>query len=486
MANGELILIAFILLILMILIIRYLELAPRLIIWSIAREVSSEDQTLVFPKDIGLTADLLEIPSDQNPLAAWFFQNEDDDAGILIAPNWYHREDQEFSLKTAGLLHQAGYNVLLPIWHWRVNDYELEFRKRSISPKKCQAMMRNAYEYFSTRSEINKRNIGIWSNGLGTILACQLVKNQPIKAIVLEDGPVSLWNIVAPRLQRRRFFILRFILNLLLIPILWRTRWQEKNAIKDLHACPSFMLANIQDNPHKKLWQTFFRLHKPRNLWFEHALHSQALQDTWLQEYSLQIRTFYNFWLKKVPQQDYPDFHYDFSVKRKKKGFYPVEVRISVIPPQLERIPLQIMLSDNHRWAERRIFFGPGASTKITWPLKFRPTNISLIKFLNVQSDESNTQWVKQDAEKALHITIEKMAAYPPEKLSQLMDQYFIQKAVLLKEQSLKEDAQKTLKTKIKTKYWKKYLLRDPEARLILGDDVDEASTAVDSFFLSS
>ena len=490
MANGELIIIAFILLIPVILIIRYLELIPRLIIWYIARDLSTKNETLVTPENIGLTAELVEISLNQNSLAAWFFQSEveSNDAGILMVPNWYYREDQEYSLKTAGLLHQAGYSVLLPLWHWRVNkNDELEFNKRSVCPKKCLTMMRKAYDYFRTRPEINKRNIGIWSNGSGTILACQLVKDLPIKAIVLEDGPAGLWSIISPRLQGRGFFIPRFILHLLLIPFLWQTRWQAKNVVKNLRVCPSFLLANVQDDPHKKLWQTFFRLHKPRLLWFENALHSKAIRDTWLQEYFLQIRTFYDFWLqKKVSQQDHPEFHYDFSVKRREKGFHPVEVRISVIPPQLEKIPLQIILSDSNRWTERRIYFGPGATTEITWQLKFRPNNISLIKFQNVQPGESSTIWTKRDAEKALYTTIEKMASYPPEKLAGLMDRYFIQKSILLNEQLLKEEAQETLKTDIKSHYWKKYLLKGPETRLILGDDSDETATTTDSFFLSS
>ena len=488
MVNGELIIITLLLLIIVILILRYLDIAPRLILWYFARDL--ENYSLVTPENIGLMAELIEISSDQNSLAAWFFQSEvvSNEAGILMVPNWYYREDQEYSLKTAGLLHQAGYNVLLPLWHWRVNEnHKLEFNRRSVCPKKCLTMIRKAYDYFWKRPEINKRNIGIWSNGSGTILACQLVKNLPIKAIVLEDGPVGLWSIVATRLQGRRLFILKFILHLLINPFLWRTRWQEKNVVKNLRICPSFLLANIQDDPHKKLWQTYFRLHKPRQLWFENALNSKAIRDTWLQEYFLQIRTFYDFWLqKKVPQQDHPEFHYDFSVRRRKKGFHPVEVRISVIPPQLERIPLQIILSDNNRWTERRIFFGPGASIKITWPLEFRPNNISLMKFQNVQPGESNSQWMKQDADKALYVTIEKMASYPPEKLAELMDRYFIQKSVLLNEQLLKDEAQKTLKTDIKSQYWKKYLLKDPETRLILGDDSDEAATTADSFFLSS
>jgi hypothetical protein len=302
--------------------------------------------------------------------------------------------------------------------------------------------------------------------------------------VVLEDGPSSLWNILVSRLHGK-FLLVKIISYLLLFPFLWRTRWQSKNAVKNLRVCPSFLLANIIDDPNKKLWQTYSRLHKPRYLWFEHALHAKAIRDTWIQEYFLQIRTFYDLWLKNVPRQDQPEFYYDFSVKRKKKGFHQVEVSISVIPPRLEKIPLQIILSDNKRFTERRIWFGPGASTVITWPLKYKPNSISILKFLNVESSETQ-QWTKRDAEKALYTTIEKMASYPPEKLAELMDRYFIQKSVLLYEQLRKEDAQRTLETDIKSQYWKKYLLRDPETQLILGDDSNEAASTTDNLFMST
>ncbi len=487
MANGELFVIALFILILVILIVRYLELVPRLILWSIARDFSSEDHVLISPNDFGLTAELIEIPVDQDPLTAWFFANDaaSNEAGILMVPNWYYKEDQEYSLKTAGLLQQAGYNVLLPVYHWRVNDnQELTFNRRSICPNNCQKLLRKALEHFCKRSEINRRNIGFWSNGAGTTLACELIKDLPIKAVVLEDGPVSLWNI----LREKRGFPLKTLLFLLVFPFLWRTRWQEKNAVKNLRACPSFLIANILDDADKKLWQTFSKLHKPRQLWFEHALHSKAIRDTWFQEYFLQIRFFYDRWLKNTPQSEQLDLHFDFSVKRRKKGFYPVEVQISVIPPQLERIPLQIILSDNVRYTERRIWFGPGASAMITWPLKYKPNKISVLKYLNVEPGESITRpWMKRDAEKALYTTIEKMASYPPKKLAELMDRYFIQKSILLNEQLLQEEAQKTLRTGVKSKYWKSFLKRDPETRHILGDDLEEPLMATtDNFFLSS
>lgn len=487
MANGELIIIIILLvLIIAILITRYLELVPRLIFWYFARDL--ENLTLETPDDLGLSAKLVEIPVNQDSLMAWYFQGRgtSNEAGILMIPNWYTKEDQSYSLRTAGLLYQAGYNVLLPVYHWHFNNNQWIFEKRSTCPKNCQTLMQKAYEYFCTRPEINRRNIGIWSNEAGTILACQLVKALPIKAIILEDGPVSLWKLISARLRGVKFLLLKALLYLLSFPFLWRTRWQGKNTVKNLRACPSFLIANTLDNPQKSLWTTYLKLHKPRQLWFENALHSKALRDTWLQEYRLQMKSFFDLWLQDVPRQEQPEIHYDYSIKRKKEGFHQVEVKISVIPPTLKQIPLQIIFSDNQHFTERRIWFGPGASTEITWPLKYRPNSMTITKFLNVESSELTAQWIKRDAEKALFMTIEKMASYPPKRLAELMDRYFIQKSVLLNEQLQKEDAQKTLKTDIQAKYWKDYLLRDAETRLILKDDSDETATMTDSFFVST
>ncbi|MFX1507026.1 MAG: alpha/beta hydrolase family protein [Promethearchaeota archaeon] len=489
MANDELIIITLLVLTIAILIIRYLEIVPRLIFWYFAHDL--ENHTLETPNDLGLIAELVEIPVpvNQSSLTAWFFKSEtaSNEAGVLMVPNWYTKEDQNYSLRTAGLLCQAGYNVLLPVYHWRFHDNQWIFEKRSACPKNCQTLIQKAHEYFCTRPEINKRNIGIWSNEAGTFLASQLVKTLPIKAIVLEDGPVSLWNLISARLNSGKYLLPRIFLYILLFPFLKRTRWQGKNVVKNIRTCPSFLLANTLDDPQKRLWTTYFQLHKPRQLWFEHTLHSKALRDTWLQEYWLQVKSFFDLWLLNVTREEQPELHYDYSVKGKIKGFHQVEVRISVIPPALTQIPLQILFSDNHHFTERRIWFGPGASSVITWPLKYRPNNMSIIKFLNVESSESTGhQWMKRDAEKALYTTIEKMVSYKPKDLADLMDRYFIQKSILLNEQFRKEDAQKTLKTDITSKYWKNYLSRDAETRLILDDDLDEVATTTDSFFVST
>lgn len=484
----EFILIGILLIFLVILIARRIEGVPRLIFWLIARDITSEDSTLMTPSDLGLTAEVVEIPMKERPINAWFFPSEvASTAGILMVPNWFQKEDHKNNLKTAGILHTAGYNVLLPIYHWNLDEtMEFTFKKRSVGPKKCQEIIDNAYDYFITRPEIDKRNIGIWSNASGTILACQLIKNSPIKAAVLEDGPVSLWNNIALMLhEKKNFSYLRtkFVLILLLFPFLWRTRWESKRAVKNLRACPSFLIA-LREELQKNLWQTFSSLNKPRQLWFEHALYPNIIRDTWLQEYFLQIRSFYDFWMLDSPQ---PEFHYDFSVKRRKEGKYPIEIRITAIPPQLEKVPLQIILSDNFYFNELRIWFS-GALMTITHSLKYKPKNISVIQFMNVEPGRHpQRQWLKRDARLAFFVTIEKITRYPPERVSELLERYFFVKSILLNEQEIIEDAKEALKTSITSEYWKTIVKRDSDTRFILQEDLEEPliSTA-DSIFMTS
>lgn len=474
MAN-ELIVISILLAILVILITRYTEAMPRLIFWIIAKDITSEDYAAMTPVDRGLTAELVEIPM-KKPLNAWFFPSEatTSTASILMVPNWFRKEDYESSIKTAGILNTVGYNVLLPIYHMSLDEnFEFIFKKRSVGPKKCQKMIASAYNYFVTRPEVDKRKIGVWSNSSGTILACELIKDFPIKAVVLENGPVTLWNDIAHMLHEKRnfpFLLTKVVLVLLLFPFLWKTRWLSKGAAKNLRACPSFLIA-LREDPQKNLWETYSMLHKPRQLWFEHALNTRAIRETWLQEYFLQIRSFYDLWLHKSPQ---PEFHHDFSIKRKKKGKWPIEIRISTMPPQLDKIPLQIILSDNSRLSELRIWFS-GASVTINHSLNYKPNDISVIQLMNVEPGEHPRQpWIKRDARKALFSTIEKVVQCPPGKLNELMERYFFLKSIFLSEEELKEEAKEILQTAITSKHWKTLARRDSETRIIIQDDFEE------------
>ncbi|MFX1285695.1 MAG: hypothetical protein ACFFB5_18790 [Promethearchaeota archaeon] len=474
---NELLLILFLLIILTIVIMRRMEIVPCLIFWLMARDITSEDDSSLITPDLGLSVEFVEIPTKERPLTALYFPSKiASTAGILMIPNWFQKEDQKNSLKVANILHTIGFNILLPLYHWDLDErHELVFQKRSVCPKEYQGVIEEAYEYFITRSEINKRSVGIWSNATGTILACQLVKNSPIKAVVLEDGPVSLWNNVAAMLQEKRFLkhLTKFVIIPILFPFLWRTRWQSNNAVKDLRACPSFLIA-IREDPRKKLWQTYTKLFSSQ-LWYEHALHPKDISDTWIQEYFMQVRNFYEYWLLEQTSQQ-PEFHYDFSVERKKKGKFPVEVRVSAIPPQLDDVPLQIILSDGVRFNELRIWFS-GATRTITYSLDFKPNNMSAIQFTNVElkkhTQHQKTRWIKRDAEKALFTTIEKIINSPPNKITEQMDRYFFLKSILLNEQQLQEEARETLKTSITSNYWKTLVSREADTRMIAQEDID-------------
>lgn len=476
---NELILIGIVLVFLSILIARYSEAIPHLIFWITARNITSDDFTTLTPNQLGLTAEFVEIPMKKRPLNVWFFPSESaSTAGILIVPNWYQKDDHENNLKTVGILHTAGYNVLLPAYHLSSEDgEEFKFEKRSVGPKQCQKLIDKAYDYLISRPDIDKRKIGVWSNVSGTILACQLIKNSPIKAVVLENGPITLWNDIATKLHEKRYFpylLTKILLILTLFPFIWRTRWESKGAVKNLRTCPSFLIAS-RANPRKNFWQIFSNLHKPRQLWFEHALNPRAMRDTWLQEYFMQIHLFYDIWILDSPQ---PEFHYDFSVKRK-KGNWQVEITLLATPPQLDNIPIQIILSDNSYVNELRIWF-TGASARIIQTMKFKPNNISVIQFLNVEPGEyPHRKWLKRDARKALFTTIEKLIQYPPEELNELIERYFFLKSIILNEQEQKEEAKETLQTSITSKHWKTMIGRDSDSQIIIQEDFEEPQISI-------
>jgi hypothetical protein len=402
-----------------------------------------------------------------------------------MIPNWYQKDDYENNLKTAGILHTAGYNVLLPTYHLRSEEgVEFKYEKRTVNPKQCQKLIEAAYDYFVSLPEIDKRRLGVWSNASGTILACQLIKNAPIKAVVLENGPTTLWNDITTKLHERRnipYLLTKAIVILALFPFIWRTRWQSKGAINNLRSCPSFLIAP-RANPRRNFWKTFSNLHKPRHLWFEHAIKPKAIRDTWIQEYFMQIHSFYDIWLHNTPQ---PEFHCDFSVKREKRN-WQVEIRLLATPPQLEKVPIQIILSDNSNVNELRIWF-IGASTRIIQTIKFKPNNISVIQFLNVESREhTHRQWLKRDAQKALFTTIEKLTQSSPEELNGLIERYFYLKSILLNEQEQKKEAQETLHTSIASNHWKTMIGRDSDSRIIIQRDSEEPQFSIaDSPFMT-
>lgn len=480
MAN-EWILIVFPLVFLMfIIIIRYLEVVPQLIFWFFAR---GETFDYTNPEDIGIDANLVDIPSEETTRKGLFFPAESD-AGILMVTNWFLREDYYVALKTASILQTAGYNILLPLYH-ELNESGEVFQKKNLKPKKCQQIIQEAFEFFIGHPAIDKRKIGIYSNILGTILASRLIKNQPIKAVILENGPVDLWNKIAGYLSHQKnipFLLSKILLVLFLWPFLWRTDWQSSGVIDNLRACPTFLIASREDQtfPRKYVWRNFAKLYLkcPYKLWYEHSLLPASLSDTWDLEYLLQFHNFYDRWLQGSKR---PDFHYDFTVKRKTKRKFPIEIRITVMPPQMEDIPVQIMLSDKgaRNTEELRIWFN-GASMTITYDSSFKPKNISVIPFWNaIPFENSDKQWVKQEAQEALNSTIEQMVHIPYYNQGKMLDRYFFLKGILLCEQGFQDQALEVFNTSITKSYWKNLLKTDSDSRVVFEKDSQKIRSSI-------
>jgi hypothetical protein len=315
----ELIISVILLILLGILVARYTELTPYIIFWLISRETRKVDLNYVEPEDLGLVSELVEFHDDKKPIMAWFFPNETEERpSVFMIPNWYHNEDHMNNLKTAAILQKAGYNVFLPVFHWNIEGKI--FQKEYISPRACLQIILKSYRYFINRPEIDRRNISIFSSGVGTILASQLIRDYPIKAIVLENGPITLWNELSDYLNQVKkspFTLTKIMLVFLLFPFIWRTKWQARNVVKKIGACPSFLIGSRED-PRKKYWQTYAYMYKPKQFWLEHSLHSQGgVRELWPREYSMQIRSFLDTHFNLI--ETIPEFHFELKTKRKRK-----------------------------------------------------------------------------------------------------------------------------------------------------------------------
>jgi len=474
--TPELIIIAFILIVIGILITRYLELAPQIIFRIMARSTNEEVLQYLRPKDLELSAELVEFQDKTTPIIAWFFpSNNELKNSILMIPNWYLKQDHEYNLKTAGVLQKAGYNVILPIYYWDIEGKV--FQKRSISPKKCQRIINRTYRYLCSRPDVDRRNIAIWSNSTATTLACKLVKDYPIKSIVLEDGPVTLWSDLADYFNHTKnfpFSLTKLALKLLLGPAIWRTKWQPKHAAKNLRSCPSFLIATREDS-RKDYWKTFSYLYRPKQFWYEHGLPRGGVRELWNQEYIMQIRTFYDSFFKLQTMK--PDFHYEMSLRRKKKGKYPFQIRMTSMPPQMERIPLQIIISHKgNRLSEYRIWFS-GASLQLDHSCDDKPINVIVTPFYNVtpySGDSAGRRlWLKKEASTALDIAIQELLKYPLHYLPEITQRYFFIKSIILQEQENCKDARLSL-DELHSKYWNRMINKDPDSRAIRIDSKDK------------
>ncbi|MHA2226159.1 MAG: hypothetical protein ACXAC8_13190 [Candidatus Hodarchaeales archaeon] len=448
-----------------------------MIFWYYSRGITADNASMT-PVDLGLTAEFVEIPLKKNPINAWFFPSDiNSQASILIVPNWYDKDDHENNLKTAGILNAAGYNVLLPIFHWSTDEnFKFVFKKRNLGPKHCQQIGEAAYGYLLSRPEISRKSVALWANQSGTIIACKLIKNLPIKAIILEDGPVTLWNRLAQIIEGKMgipFGVSKFILISFLFPFLWRTRWQSKGAVKDIGSTPSFLIATRED-PKKYLWQTYNMLYKPRQLWLEHSISPKTIRDTWIQEYFLQVKAFLDLLLNGSVRTENPELHSEFSTKRLKRGSFLLEIQINSIPPQKDPRPLQIILSDDRKFAEYRIWFS-GASTLISHKINFKPNNLAIITFKNVEPEDLHPQrqWIKRDTTVALNATIEKLIQDCPHELDIKMDRYFFIKSVIQNELNLKKEAKLTLKS-IKSRQWRTIVKSEADLKMIFQDKEGE------------
>ncbi|MFW9777416.1 MAG: alpha/beta hydrolase family protein [Candidatus Heimdallarchaeota archaeon] len=457
-----------------IIILRYFEIIPHLLFWIFARE---QEFPFVHPDECNIQAELVEIPSNGSPPRhALFFPSNESRASILMVPNWFYGSDYKRSLQTGSIIQSLGYNVLMPFYH-HLDEEERKFKVLTLAPRACENVIQAALEYMITRPEIDKRQIGIYSSGFGTYLASQLIRDQPIRAVILEDGPVSVWNYIAGTLQFSRgipFRLTKLILALVLWPVLWGTTWQKKEiVVNNLHACPTLVIAVREDQtfPNTEIWKNYNAMYLkcPNQLWWVHGVTSGSTQKIWPDEYIWQVKNFYDRYLRGVPR---PDFHSDFKVSRRAAGRYPIRLKITAIPPQMDEIPLQILLVDRSLkiTKEIRIFFS-GASMTVSIEAFFRPRAISVKQFSFVNRIGKDTAnplrlWILKDAGDALKRSIKLLADLPANRSGLMLEAYLFLKGVLLNELGQRKEALKVY-DQLHSGYWKLFLTQDSDGRAI-------------------
>ena len=452
----------------LILISRYFEVIPSLLIQLIMRNQIFEYNT---PEDLGLNAIKITIPLLEAETQGWFFPGpEEQDAVILMVPSWLERDSLPRNFRTASLLQKIGFNVLIPLYH-QVDINNNRFSKLNTSTQYLNHIIEKTYEYLIAYPGINRRKIGIYTNSLGTTFACSLVFDYPIKSIVIEDGPISfndmfVMNVIGRNKPLNFIFCLFF--RLFTYPFLWMSKWQPKHSLQKIRATPSFLIASRENqlHPHKSVWKSYQRLYKPKQFWFEHSILPNTIKDFWNEEYIQKIKHFYD---RNLAGSIQPEFHYDFVGGRKKKGKYPIKIKITAMPPQLTEIPLQIILADNTNLEELRIFF-TGASQTLPITLDFKPKYISLLPFFAVDRIDSTSfrQWKKRDTESGLLVAIDELMHQPLPHLNPLLNRYYFLKSILFYERGEKNLAKQILINKIDDHYWKEKCLNDSDSRQIL------------------
>ncbi|WP_455141163.1 hypothetical protein [Candidatus Hodarchaeum mangrovi] len=468
MVNINIILLIITIIFFLILISRYFEIIPSLLTQFMIRNQTFENLT---PQDLGLNAVNVSIPLSEAETQGWFFPGpEEQDAVILMVPSWVEADNFSKYFRTANLLQKIGFNVLIPLYY-KMDANNTQSIKLNTSTKYLNHVIEKTYEFLITYPGINRRKIGIYTNSFGSTFACSLVYDYPIKSIVIEDGPISfndMFTVNAFGKNKALYFIFRVFFGFFTFPFFWLTKWQSNHSLRKIRATPSFLIASRENQlqPHKSVWKSYQRLYKPKQFWFEHSILPNTIKDVWKEEYLQKIKHFYDRNLAGLIQ---PEFHFDFVGGRKDKGKYPNEITITVMPPQLAEIPLQILLADNSNLEELRIYF-TGASKTIPISLDFKPKYMTLLPFYAVDKTELSSfkQWKKRGLEFGLLATIDELLRQPLSQLNPLLNRYYYLKSILLFEQGEKNLAKQILITKIDDDYWKQKCLNDSDSRQIL------------------
>jgi len=419
------------LVLILIIILRLTEGIPFLYIFSVVRKKFP----VHVPEDYRLEADLIEFNVNEISQKAWFFAGEKNTtACILMIPDSTNSNYLGNSLRTAGILQNMGFNVFLPLIH----DFDLSSReiiKKTIAIRDHQAIIDAAYKYLVKNENIDNRKIALYSDSLGTVFACSLVKNYLIKGVVLESGPVTLSTLIAGKIPFSNMFstILSMIIRSLMWPVIWRTRWNSQRTLSMLSSCPSFQISVFNHNsiPNRTIFQNYTSSYKPKQLWIEDALLPVGgIRNTWVMEYFHQIKDFYDRWLN---DKQVLDWHVEMKVKRKEKTSNEVFLELTVLPPVLEHIPLRISLSDgkNHLQHKRVIFIG--AEMSFEFNLKFQPKIVTVLRYHNVKLVDLQS-WTKLDAKEALKRNIESMTFLDLKNVMAYEKRYFVIKKAILQD----------------------------------------------------
>ncbi len=414
-----------------IIIIRLTELIPYLYIYFTSRK----DFSVRLPSDFELEAKSITFSTRDKMQRAWFFPSqEENDACILMIPDWINENSLANSLKTCGVLQLMGFNVLLPVIH-DIDESTRLLLKKNFSPNYFISTIDAAYEYLVSREDLDKRKIAVYSDSFSTLIASTLVKDQPIQAIVLENGPSSLGTLIAHRLPYNGFGItfIRRLIRIVMGIFLWRTRWDRRRSLSTLHSCPTFLISvyDHKKQPNRNIFRNFTAIYKPKQLWLETALlPSGGIRDTWPDEYFSQVKHFYNRWINKIPA---PEWHCEMKVSKEGKNEYTTSLTISVLPPQMEQVPLYITLSDRKdQIIQERVWF-LGAEQNYDFQLPFRSSFHSLLPIFNIKRTKNEkSPWIKLEADEALSHSLQTIVSFELVDLMDYEKRYFAIKEKIL------------------------------------------------------